>query len=104
MAGTNLRCLEDPVFEFDRGQKNTESLPPPATAPATQSGYRVLEADDSVAFAGGAGSTSTAGYHVLEAPALSPDAQQRSLASDVLEKARNRFDQFWGKGGPENQA
>ncbi|XP_011298289.1 flocculation protein FLO11 isoform X1 [Fopius arisanus] len=104
VAGTNLRCLEDPVFEFDRGQKTTEPVVPTTTAPVTQSGYRVLEAEDPVVPAGGVGSTSSAGYHVLEAPVLSPGAQQRSVTSDVLEIARNRFDKFWGKGGPENQA
>ncbi|XP_063980402.1 uncharacterized protein LOC135164198 isoform X19 [Diachasmimorpha longicaudata] len=104
VAGTNLRCLEDPVFEFDRGQKSEEPLPPAPSVPVTQSGYRVLEAEEPVVPAGGTGGTSSSGYHVLEAPALSPGAQQRSVTSDVLEIARNRFDKFWGKGGSENQA
>ena len=46
------------------------------------------------------------GYRVLEAPddpnepsvsIISPSSS-RSRASDVLEKARHRFDKFWGKG------
>ncbi|XP_046745451.1 uncharacterized protein LOC124410834 isoform X2 [Diprion similis] len=91
VVGTNLRCLEDPVFEFER--KKEAAVPP--------SGYRVLEAEaphggQSVpqANAGGSG-----GYHVLEAPAvLGQSTGQHSMTNDVLEKARNRFDKFWGKG------
>ncbi|KAK2582575.1 hypothetical protein KPH14_004864 [Odynerus spinipes] len=48
-------------------------------------------------------STTTPGYHVLEAPPavqVIPGTAHRSTASDVLEKARNRFDKFWGKGSP----
>lgn len=74
-----------------------------------QQTYRVLEADTSQG--GGISSTGTGsttgsggGYHVLEAPVVVPGTAQRSAASDVLEKARNRFDKFWGKGnnGMEN--
>ena len=94
VAGTNLHCLEDPVFEFDR-KKDTvlpASTIPAATVPGQQ-GYRVLEAEPP--------QISGPGYHVLEAPAISPGSSQRSVATDVLEMARNRFDKFWGKG-PEN--
>jgi len=47
-----------------------------ASAPITKGGYRVLEAPD--------------------VPLVSPTSG-RTLASDVLDKARNRFDKFWGK-------
>ncbi|XP_046425040.1 uncharacterized protein LOC124182166 isoform X8 [Neodiprion fabricii] len=92
VVGTNLRCLEDPVFEFER--KKEAAVPP--------SGYRVLEAEaphgaQSVPQANAGGSS---GYHVLEAPAvLGQSTGQHSMTNDVLEKARNRFDKFWGKGG-----
>lgn len=122
VAGTNLRCLEDPVFEFERGKSNEPSTIAPASTTTTSSsvaapssvpgvpvqagGYRVLEAESppAASVTSGIGAGSSSGYHVLEAPALSPGSAQRSVASDVLEKARNRFDKFWGKGGPENQA
>ncbi|XP_033214348.1 uncharacterized protein LOC117171297 isoform X2 [Belonocnema kinseyi] len=94
VAGTNLRCLEDPVFEFDRKKDTVLSTSTiPAVAVPGQQGYRVLEAEPP--------QISGSGYHVLEAPAISPGASQRSAATDVLEMARNRFDKFWGKG-PEN--
>ncbi|XP_043484934.1 synaptojanin-1 isoform X3 [Leptopilina heterotoma] len=89
VAGTNLRCLDDPVFEFDR-KKETTSVP---TATG-QHGYHVLEGTSPQL-------ASSTGYHVLEAPPISPGSSQRSAATDVLEMARNRFDKFWGKG-PEN--
>ncbi|XP_051156631.1 proteoglycan 4 isoform X3 [Leptopilina boulardi] len=93
VAGTNLRCLDDPVFEFER--KNESNVPTTTTMTATapgQHGYHVLEATSP--------QLSGTGYHVLEAP-ISPGSSQRSAATDVLEMARNRFDKFWGKG-PEN--
>lgn len=115
MTGTNLRCLEDPTFEE---KKKDSSLPTTttlvttttsSTSPAPQS-YRILEAESSPQDTGGSGGTTStgsstvSGYHVLEAPAIVPESTQRSAASDVLEKARNRFDKFWGKGnnGAEN--
>ncbi|KAK0170405.1 hypothetical protein PV328_010973 [Microctonus aethiopoides] len=117
ITGTNLRCLDDPTFEYDKGQKDNSTVPTTittvtgATAPvgttAQTTGYRVLEAEDPVIPPiSGSSTTSTggSGYHVLEAPALSPGSAQRSVASDVLEKARNRFDKFWGKGNSDNQA
>lgn len=85
VAGTNLRCLDDPVFEFDSKKE------PTATG---QHGYHVLEGTSPQL-------ASSTGYHVLEAPPISPGSSQRSAATDVLEMARNRFDKFWGKG-PEN--
>ncbi|XP_020292440.1 uncharacterized protein DDB_G0284459-like [Pseudomyrmex gracilis] len=84
-----------------------------------QQSYRVLEAESptqgsgsggngatsgTTGTVGSTGTSTTGGYHVLEAPAVIPGSAQRSTASDVLEKARNRFDKFWGKGnnGAEN--
>ncbi|XP_029051974.2 serine/arginine repetitive matrix protein 1 isoform X7 [Osmia bicornis bicornis] len=102
VAGTNLRCLEDPGFEYDR--KKDVGAQPTTTATMTtpssstpQPGYRILEAESPQA------AGTTGGYHVLEAPTVVPGSAQRSAASEVLEKARNRFDKFWGKGsGSEN--
>ncbi|XP_026673822.1 flocculation protein FLO11 isoform X6 [Ceratina calcarata] len=116
VAGTNLRCLEDPGFEYDRKKEDsqpttTAAAPLPASSSsssstAPQPGYRILEADSPQGgtTGGGVGGVSSgAGYHVLEAPTVVPGSAQRSAASEVLEKARNRFDKFWGKGnGSEN--
>ncbi|KAL6441192.1 hypothetical protein ACFW04_003468 [Cataglyphis niger] len=114
VAGTNLRCLEDPTSEMEKKKDNnppttiTTTLATTSSSPATQQSYRILEAESSPQDTGGSGGTTSTGsstmggYHVLEAPAM-PDSTQRSAASDVLEKARNRFDKFWGKGnGTEN--
>lgn len=90
--------MEDPIFEFERGKNDTVLTTPAATVPGT--GYRVLEAEDTNIC--GTGGTSS-GYHVLEAPNLSPGSTQRA-ATDVLEMARNRFDKFWGKNGSDSQA
>ncbi|XP_011879125.1 PREDICTED: serine/arginine repetitive matrix protein 1 isoform X8 [Vollenhovia emeryi] len=127
VAGTNLRCLEDPTFEIER--KREDGIPvaittapvttTSSTSPAQQQSYRVLEAESQGDGGSGSGTTggtggvggstgtgggTMSGYHVLEAPAVVPGSAQRSAASDVLEKARNRFDKFWGKGnnGAEN--
>ncbi|XP_046618715.1 uncharacterized protein LOC124304474 isoform X7 [Neodiprion virginianus] len=92
VVGTNLRCLEDPVFEFER--KKEAAVPP--------SGYRVLEAEapHGAQSVPQANTGVSSGYHVLEAPAvLGQSTGQHSMTNDVLEKARNRFDKFWGKGG-----
>ena len=122
MIGTNLRRLEDPTFEME--SKREGSIPvaittapvttTSSTSPALQS-YRVLEAESPGQGTGGSssstagtgssiGGSTTGGYHVLEAPTVVPGSAQRSAATDVLEKARNRFDKFWGKGnnGAEN--
>lgn len=97
----------------------TSSTTSAAPQQQQQQSYRVLEAESpgqgsgngggatsgATGTAGGTtGSSSAGGYHVLEAPAVIPGSAQRSTASDVLEKARNRFDKFWGKGnnGTEN--
>ncbi|XP_018060189.1 PREDICTED: mucin-5AC isoform X4 [Atta colombica] len=122
VIGTNLRRLEDPTFEME--SKREGGIPvaittapvttTSSTSPALQS-YRVLEAESPGQGTGGSssstagtgssiGGSTTGGYHVLEAPTVVPGSAQRSAATDVLEKARNRFDKFWGKGnnGAEN--
>lgn len=119
VVSTNLRRLEDPTFEMERKREGgipvaittTPMTMTSSTLPAPQQSYRVLEAEspsqDSGGGTAGIGSSiggTTSGYHVLEAPSVIPGSAQRSAASDVLEKARNRFDKFWGKGnnGAEN--
>ena len=124
VPGTSLRCLEDPGFEYDRkkegsGQPTTTStMTTPSSSSGAQQGYRILEAESPQgatttdsgggggggSSVGGTGSGSGGGY---EAPLFGstnvPGTAQRSAASEVLEKARNRFDKFWGKGsGSEN--
>ncbi|XP_018304412.1 flocculation protein FLO11 isoform X5 [Mycetomoellerius zeteki] len=122
VTGTNLRRLEDPTFEME--SKREGSIPvaittaPVTTTSSTSSApqsYRVLEAESPAQGTGGSssstagtgsstGGSTAGGYHVLEAPTVVPGSAQRSAATDVLEKARNRFDKFWGKGnnGAEN--
>lgn len=106
VVGTNLRCLEDPIFEFERSKTDPEAVAAVAVTAAAvpRTGYHVLEAEDTIIGhgAGNSGGTSSS-YHVLEAPNLGPGSGQRS-ATDVLEMARDRFDKFWGKSGPDNQA
>ncbi|XP_014480992.1 PREDICTED: flocculation protein FLO11 isoform X5 [Dinoponera quadriceps] len=129
VAGTYLRCLEDPMFEFERKKQESGRLPTTTSAPMTtttttttatttassssapQQGYRVLEAESPQTGGGAVGAGDTAsttgstagGYHVLEASPVVPGSAQRSAASDVLEKARNRFDKFWGKGNNDTE-
>ncbi|XP_065566391.1 muscle M-line assembly protein unc-89-like isoform X3 [Artemia franciscana] len=108
LPGSTLRCLEDPSFLFD--------TPKPVIPPATEKSggtkvieptqqYRVLEAEgvpSDVLYQ----PTAFNPYKVLEAPGSPKDgiaaplvspSSGKSLASDVLEKARSRFDRFWGK-------
>lgn len=40
--------------------------------------------------------------HHLPSTTTSSSAGQRTMASDVLEKARDRFDRFWGGNKEEN--
>jgi hypothetical protein len=85
VAGTTLKCLDDPDFD---------------TAPARP--YTVLEAPPPAAASESAPAPAAArpsGYRILEAPEPAEAPSARSVASDVLEKARNRFDMFWGKDG-----
>lgn len=110
IAGT--RHLEDPTSELEKKDSNVPTTKMLVTTSssmshAPQQSYRILEAESSPQDTGGTtstGSSTVSGYHVLEAPAIGPESTQRSAASDVLEKARNRFDKFWGKGnnGTEN--
>lgn len=121
VASTNLRRLDDPTFEVERkmeaGIPVAITMAPAVTTtsstlPAAQQSFRVLEAESPSQEGGGGtagvgsgiGGSTGSGYHVLEAPSVIPGSAQRSAASDVLEKARNRFDKFWGKGnnGAEN--
>ncbi|XP_012348178.1 cell wall protein DAN4 isoform X3 [Apis florea] len=116
VAGTSLRCLEDPSFDYERKKEGsqpttTATMTAPSSTTTPQQGYRILEAESpqgGTIDSGGAGNmggigSSGGGYHVLEAPTVVPGSAQRSAASEVLEKARNRFDKFWGKGsGSEN--
>ncbi|KAK9298230.1 hypothetical protein QLX08_008384 [Tetragonisca angustula] len=129
VPGTSLRCLEDPGFEYDRkkegnGQPTTTSTmtTPSSSTVSTgpQQGYRILEAEspqgatttDSGGGGGGGGgggssvggTGSGGGYGTPVFGSTNvPGSAQRSAASEVLEKARNRFDKFWGKGsGSEN--
>ncbi|XP_076751858.1 uncharacterized protein LOC143423987 isoform X13 [Xylocopa sonorina] len=116
VAGTNLRCLDDPGFEYDRKKEGTQptttaTMTTPSSSTTPQSGYRILEAESPQGGTtggggggtGGSGGGSGGGYHVLEAPTVVPGTAQRSATSEMLEKARNRFDKFWGKGsGSEN--
>ncbi|KAF3426915.1 hypothetical protein E2986_03786 [Frieseomelitta varia] len=128
VPGTSLRCLEDPGFEYDRkkegnGQPTTTSTitTPSSSTVSTgpQQGYRILEAEspqgattDSGGGGGGGGGSSVGGtgggsgggYGTPVFGSTNvPGSAQRSAASEVLEKARNRFDKFWGKGsGSEN--
>lgn len=87
-AGT-VHCLEDPSFDLKK--LNEETVPGPQVLETPMPVYLPI------------GSEGGGPYHVLEAeessakPIVSPSSG-RSLATDVLEKARSRFDQFWGKG------
>ncbi|PSN54323.1 hypothetical protein C0J52_10691 [Blattella germanica] len=94
IAGTTLRCLEDP--SFDKGVSGTGMVEMPPESGTVGSGggaaaqgpYRVLE---------GTASAQPQESPTKPLPLVSPSSG-RSLASDVLEKARTRFDKFWGKG------
>ncbi|XP_069694371.1 nuclear protein MDM1-like isoform X4 [Periplaneta americana] len=97
IAGTTLRCLEDPSFEKGvSGPGLMETPTDPATGGSggggggggVQGPYRILEASTS---------TQPQESPTKPLPLVSPSSG-RSLASDVLEKARTRFDKFWGKG------
>ncbi|XP_043495776.1 uncharacterized protein LOC122519981 isoform X2 [Polistes fuscatus] len=132
IGSSNIKCLEDPMFELER--KKIESVAPTtATTPTTTATTTTTSASNlwrgpnagSEGTAGGGGgdggggsngsgetgtpissttttTSATGGYHVLEAPPVQviPGTAHRSTATDVFEKARNRFDKFWGKGSP----
>lgn len=92
-AGTAFRHQEGP--SFDKGQSGSEALETPTEMSAGSGGggssqdpYRILEAS---------ASTLPQESPTKPLPLVSPSSG-RSLASDVLEKARTRFDKFWGKG------
>ncbi|KAL0100630.1 hypothetical protein PUN28_019196 [Cardiocondyla obscurior] len=112
VVGSNLKRLDDPMFEMERKKEDSTSvvttttssgLPAPQQSyfseseiPSQGSGSGSGSVGGTVSSTGGGGAGS--GYHVLET------VVPGSAASDVLEKARNRFDKFWGKGnnGAEN--
>lgn len=114
VPGTTLRRLEDPTpFLFSTASTRPGSLDT-ATAPIKAAPrYRVLEAPDPEPLMPTSSSMTFAAspYKVLEAPSspsvvnnssCSPSASpssssNRSMASEVLEKARTRFDRFWTK-------
>merc|ERR1711911_479730 len=106
-----IRCLEDPLYMFSNPPASAGGIKGASVAsmePVAPKGprYRVLEAPSdemNVSPTSLALSTSATSspYKVLEAPLSptlsSPSSANRSLASDVLEKARTRFDRFWTK-------
>lgn len=92
-AGTAFQHQEGP--SFDKGRSGSEALETPTEMIACSGGggssqdpYRILEAS---------ASTLPQESPTKPLPLVSPSSG-RSLASDVLEKARTRFDKFWGKG------
>jgi hypothetical protein len=91
VAGTTLKCLDDPDFD--------PQPPPPATSARPPAPYTVLEAPAPADAAPTPPQARPSGYRILEAPEPPEAPSARSVASDVLEKARNRFDMFWGKDG-----
>ncbi|XP_071439033.1 mediator of DNA damage checkpoint protein 1 [Hetaerina americana] len=104
---SSVACLEAPQVPADAQPAADEpsSTPTqPATMPAASQGHPVASSMPASEAGPSAGP-----YRILEAPecqespmkALPPlvsPSSGRSLASDVLEKARTRFDKFWGKG------
>ncbi|XP_047103641.1 microtubule-associated protein 1B-like [Schistocerca piceifrons] len=105
VPGTTLKCLGDVSFGAEEGKViGTQQ-------PGGPSGYRVLEAPSppsDIAYQPSELGSAQGSYHVLEGQALTQESPTkplplvspssgRSLASDVLEKARTRFDKFWGK-------
>ena len=94
VAGTALYCLDDP--SCGRGVSGSGALETLTEMSACSSGegggvqdpYQILEA-----------SASSLPHEspTKPVPLVSPSSG-RSLAQDVLEKARTRFDKFWGKG------
>lgn len=111
VPGTTLRCLEDPTpFLFSRPATLITSPPASTSAPSVPAAvpkaprYRVLE-DPTLFQADASFSPSVAQpYKVLEAPSSpkgtaavsspgsSSPSSNRTIASDVLEKARTRLD------------
>ncbi|XP_014600704.1 PREDICTED: uncharacterized protein LOC106785068 isoform X10 [Polistes canadensis] len=133
IGSSNIKCLEDPMFELER-KKIESGAPTTATTPTTTATTTTTKrasylwcdpnaGSEGIAGGGGGGggggsngsgetgtpissttttTSATGGYHVLEAPPVQviPGTAHRSTATDVFEKARNRFDKFWGKGSP----
>lgn len=102
VPGTTLRRLEDPTpFLFSRpGTLGTFSGGQPTAAPSETipkaPRYRVLEAPTMVTDPIHPKLEDVDQSMAASSPNASP-LTSRSLASDVLEKARTRFDRFWTK-------
>lgn len=78
-----MRCLEDPIFDPEINSPSS-TRNPTAAVPATKT----------------AGPTAVATTGVTaDAPATGSSA----ATTDVLEKARNRFDRFWGGNNTEDE-
>ncbi|XP_067638978.1 uncharacterized protein [Eurosta solidaginis] len=82
IVGSTLRCLDDPIFDMDIGNHLSVG------AGGVVGGIGVS--------AGGGGNTSSSSTSTTTA------VTARTTANDVLEKARDRFDRFWG-GSKEEQ-
>ncbi|KAF4533211.1 hypothetical protein B566_EDAN011853 [Ephemera danica] len=110
MAGTTLKCLDDPSFDTNTPYPLSGAHAAVSSQPESSSAspYRVLEAPSDVEPIPSVARPTGTPYRILEAPdspgesptkgalMMSPSSS-RSMASDVLEKARTRFDKFWGK-------
>ncbi|XP_018796304.1 PREDICTED: uncharacterized protein LOC108973474 isoform X1 [Bactrocera latifrons] len=75
VPGSTLRCLDDPIFDVDIGH---------------------LGGGGGGVSAGGGGNTSSSSTSTTTA------VTARTTANDVLEKARDRFDRFWGGSKEEH--
>jgi hypothetical protein len=95
VAGTAVRHLDDPSVGKGVSRPGSETVGTPTEMSAGSNGgggaqgpYRIPESSIS---------TLPQESPTKPPPLVSPSSG-RSLASDVLEKARTRFDKFWGKG------
>ncbi|XP_011192657.1 uncharacterized protein LOC105218640 [Zeugodacus cucurbitae] len=78
VPGSTLRCLDDPIFDVDIGHLGGGG-----------GGVGGVSA-------GGGGNTSSSSTSTTTA------VTARTTANDVLEKARDRFDRFWGGSKEEH--
>lgn len=85
VTGTTLKCIDEPSFSFDTGNEYNPAEPVHSTTKGSEG--------------------SEEQHNVLENPDMASSISQtggKSLATDVFEKARSRFDNFWGKGKDES--